>query len=122
MIKLNSINICLLTTSIFFLYQSSLQGKIKNDDPPLISYMDQVIKRKQKIIAKKCLKHIEDDKTGFLMVEIKVSRKGKTKSRLVATELNNKDFLNCTLSVLNRIKFKKIKENTVTRIYRFFVL
>jgi hypothetical protein len=82
--------------------------------------MDQVINRKKPIIAKKCLEHIEHDKTGFFMVEIKVFQNGKTKLRLIATEINNKEFLNCTLSVLNRVRFKKIK-TSVSRIYRFFI-
>lgn len=108
----------LLVISLFLLYSPSLQSKTL----PLIPYMDQVIKRKKTIITEKCLKYIEEDKKGFLMIEIKISYKGNTKARLVATELDNKKFLNCTLSILNRIQFKKIKKSTVTRIYRFFVL
>ena len=82
--------------------------------------MDQVIKRKKRVIAKKCLKYIKEHTKGFIMIEIKVSTKGKAKARLIGTEINNKDFLNCTLSILNRIQFKKIKK--VSRIYRFFIL
>lgn len=121
MIRLNSLNIYLPVAIIFFLYQPHLQGKPSLNKPPLIPYMDQVINRKKPIIFKKCLKHIEHHKTGFLMVEIKVSQNGKTKSRLIATEINNKEFLNCTLSVLNRVRFKKMKRS-VSRIYRFFIL
>ena len=54
------------------------------------------------------------------MIEIKVTTKGKAKARLIGTEINNKDFLNCALSILNRIQFRKIKK--VSRIYRFFIL
>lgn len=112
----------LLAASIVIFYQAGLQGKAKTNEPPLIPYMDQVIKRKKEIITKKCLKHIEKNTTGFLMIEITVFQKGNTKPRLVATELKNKDFLNCTLSVLSRIQLKEIKEESVSRIYRFFVL
>lgn len=87
---------------------------------PIVPYMDQVIKRKKKLIAKKCLKYVKEHKKGFIMIEIKVSTKGKAKARIVGTEINNKDFLNCTLSILNRIQFKKIKK--VSRIYRFFIV
>ena len=120
LLKLNSIKIYFLTIVIFFLYQPILHGRTKK--PPLIPYMDQVIKRKKSIINNKCLKHIKENEKGFLMIEIKISDKGKTKARLVATELENKEFLICTLSILNRTQFKKIKKGDVTRIYRFFVL
>ena len=81
--------------------------------------MDQVMKRKKTVIAKKCLKYIKSHETGFIMVEIKISGKGKAKARLIGTEINDKIFLNCMLSILNRIQFKKIKK--VSRIYRFFI-
>ena len=83
--------------------------------------MDQVIKRKKRVISEKCLKHIKKNTKGFMMIEIKVSAKGKAQVRLVATELENKPFLNCALSILNRTRFKTAKKKSVTRIYRFFV-
>ncbi len=83
--------------------------------------MDQVVKRKKTVIVEKCLKHIEWE-TGFMMVELKVSKEGKTSARLVATELENEKFLTCVLSVLNRIQFKKFAKTIITRIYRFFIL
>lgn len=89
--------------------------------PPAVPYMDQVVKRKKAVIKEKCLKHIGLE-TGFMMVELKVSREGKTSARLVATELKNQNFLTCVLSVLNRIQFKKFTETIITRIYRFFIL
>ena len=88
--------------------------------PPLIPYMDQVIKRKKSTIAKKCLKHLKQPTKGFMIIEIEVSQKGKTKARLIATEVENTLFLNCALSVLRRIQFKRLKE-PVARIYRFFI-
>ena len=108
---------------IFFLFIflfSTLCFAAQTKKPPLIPYMDQVIKRKKTVIAKKCLKHLKHGTKGFMIIEIGVSRKGKTNTRLIATEIKNTFFLNCTLSVLRRIQFKKFKE-PVTRIYRFFI-
>ena len=110
-----------LRISLFFtLLFSTLCFSIQIKELPLILYMDQVIKRKKIVIAKKCLKHLKHGIKGFMIIEIGVSQKGKTKARLVATEIKNTFFLNCTLSVLRRIQFKKFKK-PVTRIYRFFI-
>ena len=84
--------------------------------------MDQVINRKKTIIIDKCSKHIKKHTTGFIMIEVKVLPKKKTQARLIATELKNKEFLNCILSILNRIQLKKMRKYPLTRIYRFFVL
>ena len=108
-----------LFITLLFIFPLASYSKLK-PSPPAVPYMDQVIKRKKRVIAKKCLKYIKEHTKGFIMIEIKVSTKGKAKARLIGTEINNKDFLNCTLSILNRIQFKKIKK--VSRIYRFFIL
>ena len=84
--------------------------------------MDQVIDRKKAIIIDKCSKHIKNPTKGFIMIEIKVLPKKTTEARLIATELKNKEFLNCILSILNRIQFKKMRSYPLSRIYRFFVL
>ena len=112
----------LFIISCFFFFVPFFCFASQNKNPPAVPYMDQVIKRKKKVIIEKCLKHIKVNTKGFMMIEIKVSPKGITKARLVATELEAPKFVNCTLSVLNRIQFKKIKNSPVTRIYRFFVL
>ena len=88
---------------------------------PAVPYIDQVIKRKTKMIKQKCLKKNQKKTSGFIMVEMKITEKGKTKIRLMATELKNQEFLNCTLSILKRIRFKKLEESPLTRIYRFFI-
>lgn len=84
--------------------------------------MDQVIKKKKTLMIKKCLNHIKDNSKGFMMIEIKIFPKGNVKSRLIATEIKSPEFIKCSLSILNRIKFKKISDLTMTRIYRFFIL
>ncbi|MDE0518379.1 MAG: hypothetical protein OXH36_02310, partial [Bdellovibrionales bacterium] len=95
---------------------------VGNTSPPAVPYMDQVISRKKIIIIDKCSKHIKTHTTGFIMIEVKISPKKNTQARLIATELKSKEFLNCTLSILNRIQFKKMRTYPLTRIYRFFVL
>ena len=82
--------------------------------------MDQVINRKKFVIAKKCLNHLKQSTKGFMIIEITVSQKGQTDARLIATEIENTLFLNCALSVLGRIQFKRLKE-PAARIYRFFI-
>ena len=82
--------------------------------------MDQVIDRKKQLIGKKCskLKKVK----GFMMVEMQVSSKGETTARLLATDIKDKLFLNCAVSLLNRTKFKAFSRHSVSRIYRFFIL
>jgi len=81
--------------------------------------MDQVIERKKTTIIEKCVKRLPKNVKGFIMIEINISHNGKSNNRIVATNIDNKKFLNCALSILNRIQFKKI--GPVTRIYRFFI-
>ena len=112
---------CFFLISSFLTISPAVSPAISKQNQLIVPYMDQVVKRKKNIIAKKCLKYTSQE-TGFMMVELKVSQKGKTTARLVATELKNKTFLTCVLSVLNRTQFKKWGETSVTRIYRFFIL
>ncbi len=88
-----------------------------------VSYMDRVIHKKKHFITQKCLKTKTSEETGFMLIEVEVSSKGKVQTRLVSTELKDPIFLQCALSVLNRTRFKSFKGSSfVTRIYRFFVL
>ena len=112
----------LILSSIFpNILEATVEKKIL-----VVPYMDQVIKRKTKIIYKKCLKSLAVSNTakniqGFMMIEVQILKTGKTNTRLIATEIKNQSFIICALSVLNRIKFKKLKPHPVTRIYRFFI-
>ena len=106
----------------FFFFFPVFCFSLKNQSPPAIPYMDQVINRKKSIIIEKCSKHTTENTKGFIMIEIKALPKKPAKARLIATELDNKEFLDCILSILNRIQFKKMTEYPVARIYRFFVL
>ena len=57
------------------------------------------------------------------MIEMKVFKTGKTQVRLMGTELKSKVFLQCSLAILNRTRFKKFKNGRiVTRVYRFFCI
>ena len=107
-----------------FFYNPGTQAKSRKELPKLlsVSYLDQVIHRKKKLITKKCFKDISPQETGFIMVEVKIAHSGKTKARIIGTEIKNNNSLKCTLSILNRTRFKKFKQGTMVRIYRFFVL
>ena len=117
----------LLFTALFFTIISSANLPSSNTTAkkipllPSVSYLDQVVKRKKNLILKKCPKPTSQTQ-GFMMIELKVFNSGKTKARMTATDLTNKNFLKCALSVLNRTRFKKFKNASVTRIYPFFVL
>ncbi len=64
----------------------------------------------------------QSNDNGDMLIELSVSRQGKTKSRVVHTDLKEKNILKCILSVLNRIQFKPLKHDIqVTRIYHFIV-
>ena len=83
--------------------------------------MDQVIKRRSKVITKKCLNIPSNKVEGFMIIEVKVSSKGKSTARLMSSEVKNKDVLNCVLSLLSRIQFKNWGDSPASRIYRFFL-
>ena len=108
----------------FLFYSPSIQAKNKKELPKTLSlsYLDQVIHRKKKLIAKKCFTNIASEEKGFIMIEVKILHSGKTKTRIIGTEIKNNDSLKCALSILNRTKFKKFEQGTMIRIYRFFVL
>ena len=105
-------------------YNSGTQAKSEKELPKLlsVSYLDQVIHRKKKLISKKCFKDTSSQEKGFIMIEVKITHSGKTKARIIGTEIKNNNSLMCTLSILNRTRFKKFKKGTIIRIYRFFVL
>ncbi len=116
--KFAFLSICfvfLLLASSFSTHSSEQKNIIS------ISYMDQVVRRKKNLIERRCKKHRLGEK-GFMMIELKVSHKGGAKARMVSTDLKDKIFIQCSLSVLNRIQFKKFDQGFVTRIYRFFIL
>ncbi len=108
----------------FLFYNPEIQAKNKKELPKTlsVSYLDQVIHRKKKLIAKKCFKNIASQEKGFIMIEVKIFHSGKTKARIVGTEIKTNDSLKCVLSILNRTLFKKFERGTMIRIYRFFVL
>ena len=85
-------------------------------------YLDQAIHRKKNLISERCFKIDGQKNKGFMMVEIKAFRSGKIKSRIIGTEIENKNSLKCTLSILNRVRLKKLKQAPIIRIYRFFIL
>lgn len=86
------------------------------------AYMDQVIHRKKKIIINKCLGNHLLEKAVDVLIELNVSYQGKSKSRVVHSDLKEKNILKCIVSVLNRIQFKPLKRDIqVTRIYHFVV-
>ncbi len=87
---------------------------------PSVSYMDQVMNRRKKLIAQKCEKPRQVK--GFMMIELKVLPKGETRVRLISTDLKHKAFLNCALNLLSRTQFKAFSQTPLSRIYRFFIL
>ena len=110
----------------FFIWHSLLlypmYGLSQASIPPA-RYMDQTIKRKSQTISNKCLKLRKQSTKGFMMIEVKVLQNGNTKARLLAKEWeNDPQFLQCVLSILNRIQFKKIAKTPLTRIYRWFII
>ena len=107
-----------------FFHNPGTQAKSKKELPQRlsVSYLDQVIHRKKKLISKKCFKNISSQETGFIMIEVKIDHSGKTKARIIGTEIKNNNSLKCTLSILNRTRFKKFKTGAIIRIYRFFLL
>ena len=117
--KKNTLLFSLLLFSLI-LYMDFAFAK-KSATPPLTAYMDQVIHRKKKLIVKKCLKSNAKYSSGFMIVEMAVGDSGKARARVLSTDIQNKGILNCSLSVLNKIKLKNTTQ-AFTRIYRFFLL
>ena len=108
-------NFVLLLSFCFF------QTLFADDKIPSVSYMDQVVKKKKAVIMQKCSKPKEVK--GFMMIELKVWPTGHAIPRLLATDLKQKAFLSCALSILGRVKFKAFSHTvTVSRIYLVFIL
>ena len=81
------------------------------------AYLNQVIQRKQEGIQN-CA-----DKQGVLskdfLVELTIFPSGKTQSRLINSDLQDKEVLKCALSILNRIQFKKFNGPPIIKGYHF---
>lgn len=80
-------------------------------------YLNQVIQRK--------ITGIQDcaEKQGVLskdfLVELTIFPSGRTESRLINSDAQNKEVLKCALSILNRIQFKKFKGPPIIKGYHF---
>ena len=107
------------TTQGFFAVSFLLLSAFCFSKIPAVSYMDQVIDRKNQLIVQKCTKPKRTK--GFMMIEVQVLPTGEAKARLLATDLKEKAFVSCALSLLSRTKFKAFSPHTVSRIYRFFL-
>ncbi len=81
------------------------------------AYLNQVIQRKKEKIQG-CAERQGLSSKDFL-VELTIFPSGKTQSRLVNSNSQNKDILKCALGILNRIQFKKFKGPPIVKGYHF---
>ncbi len=81
------------------------------------AYLNQVIQRKKEGIQG-CA-----DKQGVLskdfLVELTIFPSGKTQSRLINSDSQDKEVLKCALSILNRLQFKKFDGPPIIKGYHF---
>lgn len=81
------------------------------------AYLNQVIQRKKEGIQN-CA-----EKQGALskdfLVELTIFPNGKTQSRLINSDSQDKEVLKCALSILNRIQFKKFNGPPIIKGYHF---
>ena len=81
------------------------------------AYLNQVIQRKKESIQN-CAEKQGLASKDFL-VELTILPSGKTQSRLINSESQDKEILKCTLRILNRIQFKKFKGPPIVKGYHF---
>lgn len=81
------------------------------------AYLNQVIHRKRENIQN-CAEKQGLASKDFL-VELTILPSGKTQSRLINSDSQDKEILKCTLRILNRIQFKKFKGPPIIKGYHF---
>lgn len=81
------------------------------------AYLDQVMQRKKPLILE-CANKFEIQAKD-LFIEISIQPSGKTKARLINSEQKNEDVMRCSLSILNRIQFKKFSGSLIVKNYYF---
>ena len=81
------------------------------------AYLNQVIQRKKDKIQK-CAEKQGRPSKDFL-VELTIFPNGKTESRLINSDSQDREVLKCALSILNRIQFKKFSGPPIVKGYHF---
>ncbi|MDE0150957.1 MAG: hypothetical protein OXK80_00455 [Bdellovibrionales bacterium] len=81
------------------------------------AYLDQVIQRKKDKIQN-CAEKQGTLSKDFL-VELTIFPNGRTQSRLINSDSQDKEVLKCALSILNRIQFKKFNGPPIVKGYHF---